>query len=42
MEYSSHNLSRAARVLGITREAVRYRLEKHRTRVKESQRDGGA
>jgi DNA-binding NtrC family response regulator len=40
LEYSSHNLSRAARLLGITREAVRYRLEKHRTRIKESQRDG--
>ncbi len=29
---AGRNLSRAARMLGITREAVRYRLEKHRTR----------
>jgi DNA-binding NtrC family response regulator len=30
LEHSGHNLSRAARILGITREAIRYRLEKHR------------
>src|SRR5262249_1615171 len=28
-EYTGHNLSRAARILGITREALRYRLHKH-------------
>lgn len=28
LEYSGHNLSRAARVLGITRDAVRYRMRK--------------
>jgi len=28
-DYTGHNLSRAARVLGITREALRYRLNKH-------------
>ena len=29
LEYSRHNLSRAARLLGISRDAVRYRLEKY-------------
>jgi len=28
-QYTGHNLSRAARILGITREALRYRLNKH-------------
>ncbi len=28
LEYSDHNLSRAARVLGISRDAIRYRLDK--------------
>ena len=29
LEFSKHNLSRAARLLGISRDAVRYRLEKY-------------
>lgn len=32
LEYTNHNASRAARILGLTREAVRYRLEKHKAR----------
>ncbi len=32
LAYSDHNVSRAARILGITREAIRYRLEKHRSK----------
>lgn len=28
LEFSKHNLSRAARILGISRDAIRYRLEK--------------
>ncbi len=28
LQYSSHNLSRASRLLGISRDAIRYRLEK--------------
>jgi len=32
VEYSRYNISRAARILGITREAVRYRLRKHSER----------
>ncbi len=31
LEHSRHNLSRAARLLGISRDAVRYRLEKYRS-----------
>jgi DNA-binding NtrC family response regulator len=31
LEHSGHNLSRAARVLGISRDAIRYRLEKFRS-----------
>lgn len=30
LEHSGHNLSRAARILGISRDAVRYRLAKYR------------
>jgi DNA-binding NtrC family response regulator len=29
VEYAKHNVSRAARILGISRDAVRYRLEKY-------------
>lgn len=29
LQYSKHNLSRAARILGISRDAVRYRLERY-------------
>ncbi len=29
LEYCKYNLSRAARILGISRDAVRYRMEKH-------------
>ena len=29
LDHSKHNLSRAARILGISRDAVRYRLEKY-------------
>jgi transcriptional regulator with PAS, ATPase and Fis domain len=29
LEYAKHNVSRAARILGISRDAVRYRLEKY-------------
>ncbi len=29
LEFSKHNLSRAARILGISRDAVRYRLDKY-------------
>ncbi len=32
LEYSGHNLTRAARVLGITRDAVRYRMNKYKGR----------
>ncbi len=32
LEHSGHNLSRAARILGISRDAVRYRLEKFKNR----------
>ncbi len=32
LEYAHHNVSRAARILGISRDAVRYRLEKFRKR----------
>lgn len=32
LKHARHNISRAARILGITREAVRYRLRKHRER----------
>ena len=28
LEYSKHNLSRAARILGVSRDAIRYRVEK--------------
>ncbi len=33
-EYTGHNLSRAARILGITREALRYRLNKSLVRAR--------
>ncbi len=29
LNFSKHNLSRAARILGISRDAIRYRVEKH-------------
>lgn len=29
LDYARHNASRAARILGISRDAIRYRLEKH-------------
>ncbi|RJP31680.1 MAG: sigma-54-dependent Fis family transcriptional regulator [Phycisphaerales bacterium] len=32
LEYSQHNLTRAARILGITRDAVRYRINKYHER----------
>jgi DNA-binding NtrC family response regulator len=32
VKHSSHNLSRAARILGISRDAIRYRLERFRRR----------
>ncbi len=32
LEYSQHNLTRAARILGITRDAVRYRVNKYNER----------
>jgi len=38
LEHAGRNISRAARILGITREAVRYRLEKHRARSSECKR----
>lgn len=33
LNHSSHNLSRAARVLGISRDAIRYRLDRFRRRT---------
>lgn len=36
LNHANHNLSRASRILGISRDAVRYRLEKHRERQKPS------
>lgn len=35
LRHANHNLSRASRILGISRDAVRYRLEKHRERQKQ-------
>lgn len=35
LEYTNHNQSKAARILGITRDAIRYRLERYRTRGQE-------
>lgn len=32
LDHANHNLSRAARMLGISRDAIRYRLDKHRAR----------
>ncbi len=34
VQHSRHNLSRAARILGISRDAVRYRLERYQSRAK--------
>lgn len=39
LEFSNHNLSRTARILGISRDAVRYRLEKH---SKKTDRNSGS
>lgn len=36
LKHANHNLSRASRILGISRDAVRYRLEKHNERQKPS------
>jgi DNA-binding NtrC family response regulator len=33
LRYSDHNLSRAARLLGISRDAIRYRLERFERRM---------
>jgi DNA-binding NtrC family response regulator len=33
LKYSSHNLSRASRILGISRDAIRYRLEKYQRKT---------
>lgn len=39
LDHSKHNLSRAARILGISRDAVRYRLEKYgKRRAAESEK----
>ncbi len=36
LKYSSHNLSRASRLLGISRDAIRYRLEKFQRKTDSS------
>ncbi len=41
LQHSRHNLSRAARVLGISRDAVRYRLERYRRRMSEPESRSG-
>lgn len=35
LKHAKHNISRASRILGISRDAVRYRLERHRERQKQ-------
>jgi DNA-binding NtrC family response regulator len=36
LKYASHNLSRASRILGISRDAIRYRLEKFQRKTDSS------